>query len=63
MLHATETVILAGFNLFDFGGRILGVGRARRLKPGSLLLVDGGRVLVYVSLAVGLVVLVVSFFR
>ncbi len=51
-----QTVILAGFNLFDFGGLILGVGLARRLKPGSLLLVDGGRVLVYVSLAVGLVV-------
>ncbi|WP_246600042.1 response regulator transcription factor [Gordonibacter massiliensis (ex Traore et al. 2017)] len=47
---------MAGFNLFDFGGLILGVGLARRLKPGSLLLVDGGRVLVYVSLAVGLVV-------
>ena len=56
MLLASETVILAGFNLFDFGGLILGVGLARRLKPGSLLLVDGGRVLVYVSLAVGLVV-------
>ena len=55
-LLASETVILAGFNLFDFGGLILGVGLARRLKPGSLLLVDGGRVLVYVSLAVGLVV-------
>ncbi|WP_241963776.1 response regulator transcription factor [Gordonibacter sp. 28C] len=47
---------MAGFNLFDFGGLILGVGLARRLKPGSLLLVDGGRVLVYVSLALGLVV-------
>ena len=35
---------------------ILGVGLARRLKPGSLLLVDGGRVLVYASLALGLVV-------
>lgn len=35
---------------------ILGVGLARRLKPGSLLLVDGGRVLVYTSLALGLVV-------
>lgn len=56
VLLASETVILAGFNLFDFGGLILGVGLARRLKPGSLLLVDGGRVLVYVSLAVGLVV-------
>ena len=56
VLLASETIILAGFNLFDFGGLILGVGLARRLKPGSLLLVDGGRVLVYVSLAVGLVV-------
>lgn len=56
VLLASETVILAGFNLFDFGGLILGVGLARRLKPGSLLLVDGGRVLVYMSLAVGLVV-------
>ena len=56
VLLASETVILTGFNLFDFGGLILGVGLARRLKPGSLLLVDGGRVLVYMSLAVGLVV-------
>ncbi len=55
-LILSEIIILAGFNLFDFGGLILGVGLARRLKPGSLLLVDGGRVLVYASLALGLVV-------
>lgn len=56
VLLLSEIAILAGFNLFDFGGLILGVGLARRLKPDSLLLVDGGRVLVYASLALGLMV-------
>ena len=51
-----ECVILAGFNLFDFGGVIIGIGIAQRLRSDSLLLVDGGRVVAYLCLAVGCIV-------
>lgn len=54
ILIVSEIAILAGFNLFDFGGLILDVGLARRFKSDSLKLVDGGRVLTYASLALGL---------
>lgn len=49
-----EIAILAGFNLFDFGGLILGMGFARRLRPESRMPIDGARPLVYISLALGL---------
>lgn len=52
----SEAAIMAGFNLFDFGALILGIGMARRLHLKGLLFIDGGRALTYFSLATGLLV-------
>lgn len=54
ILVLSEIAIMAGFNMFDFGGLILGIDLAGRHNAGSWLLVDSGRVLVYACLAVGL---------
>ncbi|MDR0499632.1 MAG: helix-turn-helix transcriptional regulator [Coriobacteriales bacterium] len=53
-LTFAETSILAGFNLFDFGALILSIGIARKSSAASLHWIDGGRALVYLSLALGL---------
>lgn len=52
----SEAAIMVGFNLFDFGALVLGIGIARRLHLKGLLFIEGGRSLTYVSLAIGLLV-------
>lgn len=54
-LVIAEAAILAGFNLFDFGTLILGIGLARRMQPDRRQPIDGARPLVYFGLALGLV--------
>lgn len=56
VLVLSEAAILAGFNLFDFGSLILGIGLVRRMQPDLRLPIDGARPLVYVGLATGLLV-------
>lgn len=51
-----ETAIFAGFNLFDFGAMILALGMSKRLQSKGLLFIEGGRALVYLSLALGVLV-------
>lgn len=53
MLGISETAILAGFNLFDFGAMILGIGVAKTLKLKGPTFLNSGRALTYLSLAAG----------
>lgn len=55
-LSIAEAAVLAGFNLFDFGSLILGIGLVRRMQPDLRLPIDGSRPLVYIGLAAGLAV-------
>lgn len=50
-----EAVILAGFNLFDFGGLILAICTARRLHLVGLSFVEGTRSIAYLALGGGLI--------
>ena len=52
-LVVSETAILAGFNLFDFGAMILGIGVAKTLRLKGSTFLNGGRALTYLSLAAG----------
>ncbi|WP_165056966.1 response regulator transcription factor [Adlercreutzia sp. ZJ176] len=54
ILIIAEIAILAGFNLFDFGGLIQGISLVRRFETGFGLFIDSGRVSVYLSLGLGL---------
>lgn len=49
-----EIVILAGFNLFDFGGMVLGIDLREHYERAATLFVHSGRVVTYVGLACGL---------
>ncbi len=55
-LTLSEIAILAGFNLFDFAGMVVGIVLIQELKPKSFMVLNGGRALTYVSLALGLIV-------
>ncbi|MDR2492819.1 MAG: LuxR C-terminal-related transcriptional regulator [Coriobacteriales bacterium] len=50
----SETAILAGFNLFDFGMLIISMRLAQQLRLGSPFFIDFGRVLVYLGFSFGL---------
>lgn len=54
-LAIAEAAVLAGFNLFDFGSLILGIGLVRRMQPDLRLPIDGARPMVYIGLSVGLI--------
>lgn len=54
-LAVAEAAVLAGFNLFDFGSLILGIGLVRRMQPDLRLPIDGARPMVYIGLSIGLV--------
>lgn len=49
-----EIVVLAGFNLFDFGGMILGIDLREHYERAATLFVHSGRVVTYAGLACGL---------
>ena len=54
-LLVSQIAIMAGFNLFDFGVMAHGMNSDKNSSIGSVQVLEGGRPIVYTSLAVGLV--------